>query len=754
MEEIKSQEDNNETAIDILSENQPRPHNGKQIDRMVVSPDMSYVVTYSESDNSINGWLVDFEKNKQQHDKDFVLYESDEPYKISSFVLYKKFLIFYYYKTNKANEIYYRIVDLNGGKGHFLQLKHAEMQSIDKNKHKEIGTIKEKSMGFLPNGDLVLVSLTDFKIYVYSYKSKPKTDKAPWEYSKVYDIEIPGRSDEYVDCLVYQAANITKLFISTTTKYYEYDTVTTISQLDLSTMSFEMQYHLSDSYKAFDLDRSLSNIVINQNQTLLALNIKEVIYVFSIETGIQISRNSDDYEPIEFVTLKDGSEGLIIYKKLSDETSCKFVDPFLPSDTIIDITNIIDDPRNIIINKSNRKFFIVENNVCVSDGLNEDTFEQILNKNTYHSNIYTLAIFKIIQNMLKGILNDINKIDKIGLVRGELFRFKLKNNDKGFFVIKGFYKSQDHKWKETRNCDSHRSIDILSYQQLNNQDLALITKRGIFIYTISGDLLTLRYFWNDENWNDIWERSKQSESKIDINDLIQELLNNEFSDSFPSLPSPNFIIIFENCDVNNLDDPYEKVLFVKSLDNPINLYKMLLLSIINNPAEFSKFGSEILDIAMNKRNDYIVQSIFNKIIRLIDQENENNSTNYMMLLPYIISLKLHKLCDHDYYRYSNLVIKYILYTSIILDPACLSIKNLENTPFHSYSKNVIVEIELFYISPSQKRKKEWFPDWIKKLRELINKNDNLEMETNENEDEVFNLIEKLANKGNLTAQYN
>ncbi|CAG8523211.1 9810_t:CDS:2 [Funneliformis mosseae] len=705
IKEIKSLEDNNETAIDILLENQPRPHNGKQIDRMVVSPDMSYVVTYSESDNSINGWLVDIEKDKQQHDKNFVLYE---PYKISSFVLYKKILIFYYYK---ANEHCYRIVDFNGGKGQFLQLKHAEMQSIEKNGHKEIGIIKEKLLGFLPNGDLVLVSLSDYKIYLYSFKSKPKTDKTPWEYSIVYDIDIPGRSDEYVDCLIYQTANITKLFVSTTTKYYEYDTVTTITQLDLSTMSFEMQYHLSDSYKTFDLDRSLSNIVMNQNQTLLALNIKEVIYIFSIETGIQISRYSDDYEPVEFVTLKDGSEGLIIYKKLSDETSCKFVDPFLPSDTMIDITNIIDDPRNVIINKSNRKFSIVENNVCVSDGLNEDTFEQLL-KNTYHNNIYTLAIFKTIQNMLKGILNGINKIDKVGLVLGENFRFKLKNNDKGSFVIKGFNKSHDHKWKETRNCDSHRSIDILSYQQLNNQDLALITKRGIFIYTIDGDLLTLRYFWNNENWNDNWIKHKRTGSKVDINDLIQKVLNKEFSDSFSSLPSPNFMVIFENCDVNNLDDPYEIVLFVKSLDNPINLYKILLLNIINNPSEFSKFGSEILDIAIEKRNDYIVQSIFNKIISLIDQENENNSTNYMMLLPYIISLKLHKLCDHDFYRYSNLVIKYILYTSIILDPGCLSIKNLENTPFHSYSKNVIVEIELFYMLPHQKRKKEWFPDWM------------------------------------------
>src|SRR3954449_6253531 len=55
------------------------------------------------------------------------------------------------------------------------------------------------------------------------------------------------------------------------------------------------------------------------------------------------------YFPVEFVTLKDGSEGLIVYHKdigenkdvgdNKDESSYKFLDPFHPSDAI-DITDI------------------------------------------------------------------------------------------------------------------------------------------------------------------------------------------------------------------------------------------------------------------------------------------------------------------------------------------------------------------------------------------------------------------------------
>src|SRR6266480_7161992 len=99
--------------------------------------------------------------------------------------------------------------------------------------------------------------------------------------------------------------------------------------------------------------------------------------------------------------LNDDSEGLIVYhentiyhkeneneKKYEYKSSYKFLDPYYPEDAI-DITNVIDNHESIIITKSNKKFFIKENEVCVTDGLKGDTFQQMLN-NTYHSNIYTL----------------------------------------------------------------------------------------------------------------------------------------------------------------------------------------------------------------------------------------------------------------------------------------------------------------------------------------------------------------------------
>ncbi len=59
-------------------------------------------------------------------------------------------------------------------------------------------------MGFLPNGDLILVSLIDRKIYLYSFKNKPKKDATLWGYSQIYDIETPKYLNfDHIDCFVH-----------------------------------------------------------------------------------------------------------------------------------------------------------------------------------------------------------------------------------------------------------------------------------------------------------------------------------------------------------------------------------------------------------------------------------------------------------------------------------------------------------------------------------------------------------------------
>ena len=57
-------------------------------------------------------------------------------------------------------------------------------------------------------------------------------------------------------------------------------------------MAFDMQYFFD--YKPTDFLDNFKNfqIVINKNETLLALNVNKIMYVFSMETGTLISRVS------------------------------------------------------------------------------------------------------------------------------------------------------------------------------------------------------------------------------------------------------------------------------------------------------------------------------------------------------------------------------------------------------------------------------------------------------------------------------
>ena len=165
------------------------------------------------------------------------------------------------------------LIDFSTSKGRSLQLMHAE---------KIIGDCNQP-FGFLPNGDLIIVSidneLKDYKIYLYPFKNKPTAKSTTWKYSQINDIEIPeSLKNEDINCSVYQ----TKLFL------YGCQSIT---QFDLSTMAFDMQYffdydptdNLLDSFK-------FVKIVINKNETLLALSMNEIMYVFSMETGTLISR--------------------------------------------------------------------------------------------------------------------------------------------------------------------------------------------------------------------------------------------------------------------------------------------------------------------------------------------------------------------------------------------------------------------------------------------------------------------------------
>ncbi|UZO17953.1 uncharacterized protein OCT59_009282 [Rhizophagus irregularis] len=198
---------------------------------------------------------------------------------------------------------------------------------------------------------------------------------------------------------------------------------------------------------------------------------------------------------------------------------------------------------------------------------------------------------------------------------------------------------------------------MLSFKLINNQDLVLISRKGIFIFTINEDGIRLRYFWNNDEWNDIYKKFfvKFIEKHGEIHDnnftnftnkhykpLIGRILKNEFDDSKHSIPLQKFI------------DEWDK--------------KEIIEYVINDKFVSPKFGTEMLKIAIKKK--------CHDAVRQIIGSNQGYSENYMT----IISLNLAELCDY----YSDYIITYILRTSIMLSPYCNIIGNSKNTSLHSH----------------------------------------------------------------------
>ncbi|PKY47235.1 hypothetical protein RhiirA4_462362, partial [Rhizophagus irregularis] len=348
---------------------------------------------------------------------------------------------------------------------------------------------------------------------------KPK-NTVPWEYSQIIDIEIPESlnsqiADKYS---MYR----TKLFLTVD------DTDCKMLQFDLLTMNLERKY------PEFTLGRQIK---MNENQTFLMTN----AHIYSMENGMLIYKNESsvyysDYGA-QFITLKN-TERLFIYH----EHGGKLVDPYQVYDEIV-----ISDGFNgktSVITKLNRKIFIENGNVCVTDGINgidENKLQQLSNKTLY---IYTLPIFKIIQSMLNKI---IDQVDITKVVSREEDEVEINKNIR---ITSNSYRKSNMIIFRNDKVEISRIIPyILSFKLLNNQDLVLINMNGIDIFTINEDGIRHRYFWNNNEWSDIYEKFRKEHSGIYNNNftnqhykpLIGRILKNEFDETKHSILLPKFI---------------------------------------------------------------------------------------------------------------------------------------------------------------------------------------------------------------------
>ncbi|GBC02522.1 hypothetical protein RclHR1_04660015 [Rhizophagus clarus] len=410
-----------------------------------------YVVTYSSEDKSVLGWSI--KENGPQPDIYFKIDEIDriDKLELDYSVLSKKILLLCD-KDNPSSDICNR----------------------------------RAAIGFLPNGDLIQVLGNDCKIYKYCFTDKPK-NTVPWEYSQINDIKILKsiNKQHILDCTIYQ----TKLFLFV----YVTDPYKAL-QIDLLTMNLEKEYHGFCTYME-------PHITTNKNQTLLATFEYDETHIYSMENGMLIYKceyyfynsynHHDFFGRVEFITLKNTERLFICHPNDS-----KLVDPYQAYDEI-DIFDDFNDTN--VITKLNRKIFINNDNVCVTNGINgidENKLQQLSNKIIYRNSIYTLSTFKIVQSMLNEIIDQDGIKMFVAPSYPDKIVLKNKVEIKPFGARKiVYYKNDNFDYIEIEKNNGHR-------------------------------------IKNHGNIYDMNELYKQ---------LIGKILKNEFDDSKHSIPPPTFL---------------------------------------------------------------------------------------------------------------------------------------------------------------------------------------------------------------------
>ncbi|CAB4444322.1 unnamed protein product [Rhizophagus irregularis] len=539
-----------------------------------------YVVTSNYNCNSFLGWpIINIdEKNKlnELQPDVYVKLDHNEQIDVDAFIpLSKKIMSFCLYPKHW-------LIDFNSdrtGDTGFLELENTVNFADSVNGHDTIG--------FLPNGDLIQVSLINKKIYKYRLENKPK-NKGSWKCSQIYDLKIPkSLRGQYTE--LHSSICQEKLFLIVNDQIDQIvnyqivnDHKTLIIQIDLSNMTFERQYISAD--RAF---RYHNPIIMNKNQTLFAID-DVYTYIFSMKNGMLILKYNygEGNSPVEFITLEDNSERLVIKRNFSDEH--KLLDPYQPYYEI-DISQ--DFNEKSVITKSNKKICIDENgNVCIKNGLE---LKQLTNKNIYRNSIYTLSTFKEIQNMLDDIIDDIIKqvaIKKFTSSREFVLKHNFKVNNDGLCQLYFHHKL-------TLSYDSITLINstgkeikditvphILSYKLLNDQNLVLIHMGGIDIYSINEFGLKHQYLWYNDEWDRIYDKYMNDRNKF----------NASFIDKYCK---PLFINVY-NSEFND-----SKYLIPLSRLNCGGYAKEIIEDFVNDTVALSRFGLEMLKMAISDKID-------------------------------------------------------------------------------------------------------------------------------------------------------
>ncbi|PKK78592.1 hypothetical protein RhiirC2_770074 [Rhizophagus irregularis] len=667
-----------------INNNADKPHNGKPITIMRVSPNGKCLVTYSKDDESIVGWnIANVEEGqlKSDYSRTHKGYHEIEEICVSDDK-----------KLAYIHDIYLEIIDINNN------------QIIELNA--KISHLKYHYCTFNLKGEFIFCNdvKNRHRIYhkiIWVYSTQTKNNK--WVCKGIY--KIP-KDFELISISKYD-----KLYLFSNNNIYEWNILT---EKSVRIFGGDEIYKREEFYKHDFRWRIKKDIRISSNEKFIYLRIKNKIIIYSIELKIPIISSLDINNGIKSYNLLNIPElytlllpdelihddvlssnrmwnSIMEYcwkeclnhlekhyqlqKKHQPESSTipQFIFDIKTKYTfgILDgyVWKIKLEERISKMNENNNKLNneIIVKGLDSEDSSSDDEADKIIDSDMYTSNVENKEIYNFLNiylfnpymNTIIASFQEFSEINELStkntkqvlIQNSTKWVIKSTGGELKLLIFKKIIINKRNKWKLI--CMRIDKFNVQEYdlyefhkrflhgnKLLSENDILILTKIGLFIYHFNenNNFISLNYFYymNLNIYN-----------KYELMKNLQYHYKKSFSKS--TLPLPNY--------------------------NSFKLSDKWVLYVKDNRESLLKYGVELLSFAIKEHRLELMDDIYRKCIIHFKEDLRNNKI-FLSIITSTIPLL------NEYYP--EYILRYSLETTMVIDSLSYTIKYQDNN-LHLYS---------------------------------------------------------------------
>ncbi|CAG8518994.1 12429_t:CDS:2 [Dentiscutata heterogama] len=665
----REQDDHVEIKVEEFGDQEHKRQNfshGHEI-KLVCSPNLKYIATLSEKDESILIWPVLDNKQYLDANKSFKISELD---------------------TNEDGESVFKLEELSDD-ALIVLISETSCIMYDTNReeyveiphfNEQVLQTSEIYVSFFKNGYFAFIF--ESKLYLYSVITKDS--KTCLQCKNIFGFNI-----ELNQCTLSRDG---KLLIGN--GFFK-------SQWDINSEKFEIQYPDATDL-IFNKYGNLLAVWHNRDLTLKIYSAKTGIKILSRKIKMNYKNQDNEYFQINFLNL---SERLLISHFTNSKMQNYLTDPYSENsenseeNTTIEL-ELYDElnskfvgfvPKGIFENKiigiANRKVLIYD--------LFQGHFQNYLREQTEDkSNIHFLSIMKEILEKIEEAESDISHTFKVdtelkGQIKGEhmnLVNWEYDENSDGKMELSAKKGNINLAKLNVTDIfvekDSLNSLNILAFKLLTNDELMIITKwyhlsirEFTIIVALDNDKsIRIKYFF-DTNYlkkllkvyKDLLEkRNMDIEMDKDLLKIYKDLLK-VYKD------------LLEKCKMDSDSEMDKDLLKCKIVSEKLfsvdyfkfifknfgfgffdqdNTLSKLIEDHINDTSFFALYAQNLLEAAISERRIDLVNQVFDKCMKLII--NDPAEINVLKIIS-SLSIKLYE----TYPDYFN---RFISQTSLLLSP--------------------------------------------------------------------------------------